>query len=237
MFLSLRQQENALVTVPSNGMSVINISHVSESKTFFHSVFAFQICVKSWTEFYTSELRYSLISFWCCCSRPDQVTNVTTHRFSSRKLPFLFPAVRGNTKWPELVLGCRTMWNVQLLGHSHRILWAGKEIQEQPHWAGVKWPFWERQPEKRLLFHPDGFKIHNFSIFCASFITFFQECVANTKAVTEGLVPHSPLGLQLSFPRSPQGNPILHEPFVEQLQLSPQCREVATCLQGHFPLG
>lgn len=35
MFLSLRQQENALVTVPSNGMSVINISHVSESKTFF----------------------------------------------------------------------------------------------------------------------------------------------------------------------------------------------------------
>lgn len=122
MFLSLRQQENALVTVPSNGMSVINISHVSESKTFFHSVFAFQICVKSWTEFYTSELRYSLISFWCCCSRPDQVTNVTTHRFSSRKLPFLFPAVRGNTKWPELVLGCRTMWNVQLLGHSHRIL-------------------------------------------------------------------------------------------------------------------
>lgn len=156
------------------------------------------------------------------------------------KLPFLFPAVRGNKTWPEHVLGSGQRGAAAAWPQPQNPLgWKGNPRAWSPtllsRWKMIflEQTAWEKAPFPSRLFQNPEFGY----FLCLLYCFFRQGCVANTKAVTEGLVPHSPLGLQLSFPSSPQGNPIFHEHFVECFNPSPRCREVATCLQGHFTLG
>lgn len=135
LFLSLRQQQN--------GVSVRNTSNVSESKTLFFPPFCFcclNLTGKSQSEFDTSELCRSLISFWWSCSN---LLNGFSYKCQHSK-KFLSPSQQGgNQTWPEAAgQGCagqgfagqagmsRTGWNLQILGHSHTILQAGRETPE-----------------------------------------------------------------------------------------------------------